>query len=139
MKHDINSLRHLWEQENLLRNQRVNWFLVFQGLILNAVNWGSEDHKLATFFICCIGIVVSASFWVLFSQGTLATRSIKQEAERLGLNTKLIMGFRHDNANSISVSLHWLLPWKILPIVCISLWVAIGACLFFDCNCVLTK
>lgn len=62
--HYDEAIRHSIEKENEVRNQRTNWFLVFQGLLINAIVAisikGSMDYLIV--FLAIIGLILSLCF-----------------------------------------------------------------------------
>ncbi len=62
-----NIIRRMLEHENEVRNQRTNWFLIIQGLLINAIfivmtNKDFESQTIAISLLLFIGTIISLSF-----------------------------------------------------------------------------
>ena len=66
-----NVIRNLIIQENELENKRINWLIIFNGILLSGfIQLRSE--KLLSIMIAFIGVIISLSFWWSFFQGNRA-------------------------------------------------------------------
>ena len=66
-----NTIRNLIIQENELENKKINWLIIFNGILISGFVQLNHD-LIATLLIAAIGIVISVSFWWSFIQGSKA-------------------------------------------------------------------
>lgn len=67
------AIREMIKDENEIRNQRTNWFLVIQGFLIAGVCQLPDSIFLLKIFISLVGIVTAVSFWQAAWRSTLAT------------------------------------------------------------------
>lgn len=77
------SIRRMLEHEDMIRSQRTNWFLVIQGLLINAILivLKIEDFKfraIAVSLLLIIGTLVSLSFLYAAYLSSKASREGKR-------------------------------------------------------------
>jgi len=68
-----NAIREMIKDENEIRNQRTNWFLVIQGFLIAGVCQLPDSHFLLKIFISLVGVITTVSFWQAAWRSTLAT------------------------------------------------------------------
>jgi hypothetical protein len=61
-------IRNLIIQENELENKKINWLIIFNGILISGFVQLSGE-KLMVILIAGIGIIISVSFWWSFVQG----------------------------------------------------------------------
>jgi hypothetical protein len=66
-----NTIRQLIIQENDLENKRINWLIIFNGILLSGFIQ-LKDDLLFDIILAFIGIIISLSFWWSFFQGNRA-------------------------------------------------------------------
>ena len=67
------TIRQMIKNEDEVRNQRTNWFLVIQGFLIAGICDSSCTDIVLKFFISIIGFITSISFWHAAWRSTLAT------------------------------------------------------------------
>lgn len=134
-------MREQLVHEDSLRNNRLNWMLLLEGLLFAGLGEASSERPLIGLILAGVGVVVSCSFAAAFQYGACAARDLKVRwdaaTER---NDELrhvpVMGFRHDGRRprtrlerTADRCLHGLQPWRLLPLLFLLAWILVGVVL----------
>jgi hypothetical protein len=130
------SIRGFIENENILTNNRIQWFLTINGFLITSVALytGAFPKAWFTIFVSLAGLVIAYSFWISIQLGNGA-------AERLSLLWKAYRSKAEPGYHEIGVlgatASSWVIQWRLLPWVSLPwifgfLWsVSIGVSIYF--------
>jgi len=113
--------RSFISQENQMINNRMNWFLVLQGLVLAslAFAWKAPGDEVIIAFTT-VGTFSSLSIGILLRCSIRAIENVQNKCT--DKSAPLIALERED----ISKVEHIMLPWNFLPVLFIAVWIAIA-------------
>jgi len=115
------------EHEDALRNNRMMWFVLIEGLLFAGLGALLKEKAILVSVLSGVGVLVSFSFAVLFFYGEVAMDNIKENWKEYCANNNCdvripVIGLDHlalREAGSLKKwlhsSLHLFLPWRFLP------------------------
>ncbi|MEM6569031.1 MAG: hypothetical protein AAF726_13555 [Planctomycetota bacterium] len=138
-------LRALWQHENVLRDNRINWLIGVQGLLLTAL--ALSDSRPLTLGIAVAGSMMAFSIAVALSKGSKATECFGEKWDKYVVDPVAPLAYRDGGpdwsppraADDESCSnesrsealrsrlIRGLLPWKFLPWVFFVFWVVVAS------------
>lgn len=134
----LDRIRH----EDNLRDQRLNWLLLFQGFLFAALAqvWSQPNNNNLIFVLTFIGVFSSLSVWIGSICNGIAIQIIKSPFSNT-IGTNDIIGyiiynfnkncnikkfFKFDLKYLLRVLLRAFYPWNALPLLLLTAWIRIG-------------
>lgn len=116
-------VRAMVEHENGMRDQRLNWLLASQGLLITAlgITWDKDDVIVTS--LAVVGVLFCVSIGANLFCNTLAIRRLAAQWKDRCTTTydgPGVTGLRSSEIKPRIVA--WLYPWNVLPLALCAFW-----------------
>lgn len=116
MKLNQSVTRQLIHDENEMINQRMNWFLMLQGLMFAGIAFAWEKNSALCVVFSCVGMLSAVSVGILLRHGIITIKKLEQSIEEFD-HPVIGRGYKET-----APFIHFLLPWHFLPMLMIVAW-----------------
>jgi hypothetical protein len=117
-------IRSMTEHENVLRDQRLNWLIASQGLLMAALGFSWAKDESLVFSLVVVGLLLSVSIGANLRCNTLAIRKLRnsiKERCQTGYDGPPVVALKSEEITPNL--LRWLYPWNVLPIAFTAFWI----------------
>ena len=117
-------IRSMIEHENLLRDQRLNWLIASQGLLIAALGFSWDKDKYLVMSLAVVGFLFCVSIGANLFCNTLAIRKLADEWEERcqhDYDGPGVVALRSKDITPRFVTK--LYPWNVLPISLSAFWI----------------
>jgi hypothetical protein len=117
-------IRAMIEHENVLRDQRLNWLIASQGLLIAALGFSWDKDKYLVVSLALIGLLLSISIGANLFCNVLAIRSLASKWNQRcqpDYDGPGVVGIRSEEITPRFITK--LYPWNVLPISLSAFWI----------------
>lgn len=121
-------IRSMIEHENILRDQRLNWLMASQGLLVVALGFSWDKDKYLVILLAVIGIIFCISIGANLYCNTLAIRKLANQWKEKSSHEYdgppvIALRSKEITPRHIAWLYPWIYPWFVLPISLTAFWI----------------
>jgi hypothetical protein len=119
-------VRSMVEQENSMRDQRLNWLIASQGLLMTALGFSWDKDRFLVISLSIAGLLFCVSIGSNLYCNTLAIRKLAgiwKERCKATYQGPGVTALRSENIHPRIIT--WLYPWDVLPLSLSVFWIAV--------------
>ncbi|MGD8560497.1 MAG: hypothetical protein PVF34_08810 [Gammaproteobacteria bacterium] len=121
-------MRSMVQHENTMRDQRLNWLIASQGLLITALGFSWDKDVILVLSIAVVGLIFSVSIGANLYCNTLAIRTLADfwgNKLKDGYKGPGITALRSEDIKPSIITI--LYPWNILPGALAAFWLFVIA------------